>query len=59
MPLLFTVATEAVPLLHVPPEAASDKLVVAPTHTVGVPVIGPGNELIVIVCVLDVNGDAQ
>jgi hypothetical protein len=37
---LFTVAIDVLPLAHVPPAEALLKAVVAPTHTVNVPVIG-------------------
>jgi hypothetical protein len=37
-----TVAIAILLLLQVPPGVASDKVVVCPTHTLGVPVIGVG-----------------
>ena len=40
-----TVARAALLLLHVPPAVASDKVVVAATHTVVTPVIPAGNGL--------------
>ena len=41
------VATVGVALVHVPPVVASDNVVVAPTHTLSVPVIEAGSELTV------------
>lgn len=41
------VATEGLPLLHVPPPG-HDNVVVPPTHTVVIPVIGLGDGIIVI-----------
>lgn len=38
----FTVATEVVALLHVPPDTELANVVVDPTHTVAVPVMDPG-----------------
>ncbi len=38
-----TVAIDVLPLLHVPPPVASERVVVLPTQTVGVPVIADGN----------------
>lgn len=45
------VATVVVALLHVPPGAGSDKVVVKPWHTCKAPVIAPGEEFTVIVFV--------
>ena len=59
IPLLLTVATPLDPLLHVPHETVSVKAVVDPIHTVGVPVMGTAEGFMVIVCVVDVNGEAQ
>lgn len=59
IPLLLTVATPLDPLLHVPPETVSVNAVVDPIHTVVVPVMGTADGLMVIVCVVDVKGDAQ
>ena len=39
----ITVAIPVEPLLHVPPNVASESEVVAPTHTVGLPRIGVGS----------------
>jgi hypothetical protein len=39
-PAVSTVATPVLPLLQVPPGTASERLVVAPTHTLSIPVIG-------------------
>ena len=49
MPVEPTVATEAVLLLHVPPEVVLFSVVVAPVQTTGVPVMAAtaGNELTV------------
>lgn len=41
MPVLLTVAIPAALLLHTPPVVASVKGVVAPVHTVAVPVMVP------------------
>ena len=41
MPVLPTVATLMLPLLHVPPLVRSVSTVVAPEHTVNVPVMVP------------------
>ena len=41
IPVAVTAATAALLLLHVPPAVASDNVVVAPVHTVVVPVIVP------------------
>jgi hypothetical protein len=41
IPVLFTVAIAVSLLLHTPPADVSLRLVVAPGHTVNVPVIGP------------------
>lgn len=41
-PVLLTVATAGVPLLHVPPEVASLNGVVSPTQTVALPVMADG-----------------
>jgi hypothetical protein len=46
-----TVATDVVPLLHTPPEVASDKLVVAPEHTLLAPEIAAGNGFTVTIVV--------
>jgi hypothetical protein len=43
-----TVATEVLPLLQVPPDVASETVVVAPVQTVVVPVIADGAPLTVI-----------
>jgi hypothetical protein len=43
------VATPVLPLVHVPPKDASYKFVVAPTHTVGTPVMMAGASFTVIV----------
>ena len=48
----FTVPTAGVLLLHVPDGVVLDNVVVAPTHTVCVPVIAFGNALIVATLVI-------
>ena len=40
-PVLLTVATAVLPLVQMPPEVASVRVVTAPTHTAGVPVMVP------------------
>ena len=50
-PVLVMVATDVLPLAHVPPPA-SDKVVVVPGHAIAVPDIAAGNGLIVSVAVL-------
>ena len=40
-PLLLTVATAVLLLIHDPPDFASESCVVKPAHTVAVPVIAP------------------
>ncbi len=42
LPAPATVATNVLLLVHVPPPARSDKVVVAPTHTLSIPLIGEG-----------------
>ena len=37
-----TVAEAGLVLLHIPPESDSPSVVVSPTHTEGVPVVGAG-----------------
>jgi hypothetical protein len=49
VPVLFTVATAVVPLLHTPLEVASESDVVLPTATVVVPEIAEGFGLTVMV----------
>lgn len=41
VPALLIVAIDALPLLHIPPDDASFKVSVEPTHTVALPVIVP------------------
>ena len=48
---LPTVATVVVPLVHVPPPVTSFNVVVLPTHSENVPVIGLGNVFTVTVAV--------
>ena len=43
------VATDVVPLLHIPPEAVSDTVIVKPTQTLSGPVMTPGKGTIVAV----------
>ena len=49
MPLAETIATAVLLLVHVPPEGVHESVVLAPTHTVAIPVIaeGLGNTVIV------------
>jgi hypothetical protein len=47
--LALIVATDVLPLLHIPPVTGLDKDAVSPWQTAIVPVISPGNELTVIV----------
>jgi len=46
-PVAVTVAVAVVPLLHTPPDVTSLKVVVAPVHTVLLPVIAEGSALTV------------
>lgn len=50
--VIFTVAMVVFPLVHAPPVVALLRIVVAPTHTLGVPNITPGTGLTVTVEVL-------
>lgn len=52
-PVLPTVAIDVLPLLHVPPEVALNKLTVLPTHTLIAPdgVIAPGSAFTVTIAV--------
>lgn len=52
IPVEPTVATDGVPLLHVPPAVASFNVVVKPTHTLAVPVIASGVVFTVILYVV-------
>ena len=47
----FTVAKEALLLLHVPPTVASLSVLVKPIHALAVPVMDAGNGLTVIIVV--------
>jgi hypothetical protein len=50
-PVLLTVPTAVLLLLHVPPDVALDKAVVCPTHIDVPPVMAPGGVLMVNVVV--------
>lgn len=51
IPVEPTVATDVLPLLHVPPLVASLRVVTSPAQTTIVPVIDEGAGLTVILCV--------
>jgi hypothetical protein len=58
IPALVTVPTVVVPLLHVPPAGAEDKVVVAPSHAMAVPVMAEGVRLTVtVLCTLQPVGN--
>ena len=52
--MALTVATPGVPLDQTPPGVASTKVVVPPTHTVAVPVIGVVEPVVTTVAVVDI-----
>lgn len=52
IPVLPTVATEGALLVHVPPGVGSVKVTGVPMQTLGLPEIGSGEELTVIVFVI-------
>jgi hypothetical protein len=58
-PALFTVATDGVPELHVPPVVEQLSAVVSPAHNVVTPVIAAGNAFTVMAIVLLHPGPAE